>query len=54
MSASTYKRCPLTGDKKCRVLVEKLPGPVNCELQRYKWNEDVFIAVVSQFKQLQN
>ena len=27
MSASTYKRCPLTGGCKYRVLVEKSPGP---------------------------
>ena len=25
---------------------------VNCELRSYKWNEDVIIAVVLQFKQL--
>ena len=55
MPASTYERCPLTGGKKCRVLVEKLPGPVNivncrntngmkmCSLQLYR-----------KFKQLRN
>ena len=26
----------------------------NCELWKYKWNEDVIIAVVSQSKQAQN
>ena len=24
---SAYERCPLTGGLKCKVLVEKLPGP---------------------------
>ena len=27
---------------------------VNCELQKHKWNEDVILAVVLQFKQLRN
>ena len=26
----------------------------NCELRKYKWNEDVIFAVASQFKQLRN
>ena len=27
MSSSAYEKCPLTGGEKCRVLVDKLPGP---------------------------
>ena len=39
VSTSPYKRCPLTGSKKCRVFVEKLPGS---QFGVCSWEESIY------------